>query len=160
MPARQGVHLVPRHAVQRVPRPGTGSVRPQPIPHRAAPRRVDQSAAEGLRRNAEPHWADGPHAPDAVVATSNSGGAIAVASALVFVVQQPPSAAGHYAGGASGTAAGHTALAGHLFRFLFSSVPQWVQIAGILIGVPVAIIVVWQLWKRRRRIWGWWLGRP
>ena len=93
------------------------------------------------------------------MATSDSGGAIAVTRALTYLLQQQPSAAGHYAGGASGTTAGRTALAGHLFRFLFSGVPQWVQIAGILIGVPVAIIVVWQLWKRRRRIWAWWLGR-
>ena len=77
----------------------------------------------------------------------------------VALFAQQPSAAGQYAGGASGQKAGHTATAGHLFRFLFSSVPQWVQIAGILIGVPVAIIVVWQLWKRRRQIWGWWLAR-
>lgn len=78
--------------------------------------------------------------------------------ALAFLAQQP-NGSGHYAGGASGQTAGHTALAGHLFRFLFSTVPQWLQIAGILIGVPVAIIVVWQLWKRRRRIWGWWQAR-
>jgi nitrate/TMAO reductase-like tetraheme cytochrome c subunit len=80
--------------------------------------------------------------------------------ALVLPQQlQAPSTVGHYAGGASGKTAGHTALAGHLFRFLFSGVPQWLQIAGVIIGVPVAIIVIWQLLKRRRRVWGWWLAR-
>ncbi len=46
-----------------------------------------------------------------------------------------------------------------LFRFLFSTVPQWVQIAGILIGGPVAIIVAWQVWKHRLRIWAWFTAR-
>lgn len=83
-----------------------------------------------------------------------------LACALVLPQQlQAPSTVGHYAGGASGKTAGHTALAGHLFRFLFSGVPQWLQIAGVIIGVPVAIIVIWQLLKRRRRVWGWWLAR-
>lgn len=66
---------------------------------------------------------------------------------------------GHYAGSASSKTAGTTAAAGHLFRFLFSSVPQWVQIAGIVIGGPIAAIVAWQLWKRRRPIWAWWSAR-
>jgi hypothetical protein len=84
------------------------------------------------------------------------------ACALLLPQQQhqEPSAVGHYAGGASGASAGHTtALAGHLFRFLFSTVPQWLQITGVVIGVPVAIIVVWQLWKRRKQLWAWWLVR-
>jgi hypothetical protein len=79
-----------------------------------------------------------------------------IASVLQFAQQRPESI---YAGGASSKTAGTTALAGHLFRFLFSTVPQWVQLAGILIGVPVAIITVWQLWKHRRAIWTWWLSR-
>jgi hypothetical protein len=66
---------------------------------------------------------------------------------------------GHYAGGASSKIAGTTAFAGKMARFLLSSVPQWVQIAGVLVGVPVAVIVVWQAWKRRRAIWGWWVAR-
>lgn len=78
---------------------------------------------------------------------------------VVLQRQQEPSAVGHYAGGASGTTAGHTALAGHLLRFFFSAVPQWVQIAGVVIGVPTAIIVVWQMWKRRRQLWNWWRTR-
>ena len=78
-------------------------------------------------------------------------------AALLLALQQTPDA--HYAGGATSRTAGTTALAGHLFRFLFSTVPQWVQLAGIFIGVPVAIIVAWQLWKRRRAIWGWWVTK-
>ena len=78
-------------------------------------------------------------------------------AALLLLLQQSPDS--HYAGGASSRTAGTTALAGHLFRFLFSTVPQWVQLAGIFIGVPVAVIVVWQLWKRRRAIWAWWVSR-
>jgi len=39
-------------------------------------------------------------------------------------------------------------------------VPQWVQIAGIVIGGPVALIVAWQLWKHRRAIWAWFAARP
>jgi Formate hydrogenlyase subunit 3/Multisubunit Na+/H+ antiporter, MnhD subunit len=80
-----------------------------------------------------------------------------VIAALLALLQQGPDS--HYAGGASSRTAGTTALAGHLFRFLFSTVPQWVQLAGILIGVPVAVIVIWQLWKRRRPIWAWWLTK-
>lgn len=80
-------------------------------------------------------------------------------SSCALTLVQQPSAVGHYAGGASGTTAGHTALAGHLFRFLFSGVPQWIQIAGIVIGVPVAILLVWLFWKKRGQIWGWWLAR-
>ena len=77
---------------------------------------------------------------------------------LAFLLQQQ-GPVGHYAGGASSKIAGTTAFAGKMARFLLSSVPQWVQIAGVLVGVPVAIIVVWQLWKHRRAIWGWWLAR-
>ena len=77
--------------------------------------------------------------------------------ALLLLLQQSPDA--HYAGGASSTTAGTTAIGGSLFRFLFSTVPQWVQIGGILIGVPVAVIVAWQAWKHRRAIWAWWVAR-
>ena len=77
---------------------------------------------------------------------------------VAFLLQhQAP--VGHYAGGASSKIAGTTAFAGKLARFLLSSVPQWLQIAGVLVGVPVAVIVVWQAWKRRRAIWAWWLAR-
>ncbi len=79
-------------------------------------------------------------------------------AALLLLLQQSPDA--HYAGGASSQTAGTTALGGHLFRFLFSTVPQWVQLAGIFIGVPVALIVAWQAWKHRRALWSWWLARP
>jgi hypothetical protein len=75
----------------------------------------------------------------------------------LFLQVQSPDA--HYAGGASSKIAGTTAYMGQLFRFLFSTVPQWVQIAGVLIGGPVALIVVWQLWKHRRAIWAWLVSR-
>ena len=87
------------------------------------------------------------------------GGRLACALIVLQQQHQEPSAVGHYAGGASGKTAGHTALAGHLFRFLFSGVPQWLQIAGILVGVPVAIVVLWLLWKRRHQLWTWWRAR-
>lgn len=103
-----------------------------------------------MRRASGTSWRTGCRTIDMVLGRSSFAFAL---------LQQQPSPIGHYSGGASGTTAGHTALAGHLFRFLFSGVPQWIQIAGILIGVPVAIIVVWLVWKRRRRIWGWWLSR-
>jgi hypothetical protein len=76
---------------------------------------------------------------------------------LLFLLQQGPDS--HYAGGASSHTAGTTAQAGQLFRFLFTTVPQWVQLAGIFIGVPLAIIVVWQMWKHRRALWAWWVSR-
>ena len=65
----------------------------------------------------------------------------------------------------TGVAADSTlrAPSGHLmamlFRFLFTNVPQWVQIAGIAIGVPVALIVGWQLWIRRGPIWNWFTAK-
>lgn len=77
---------------------------------------------------------------------------------LVLLLLQGPES--HYAGGASSKIAGTTALAGKFTRFLMTTVPQWVQIAGVLIGVPVGIIVVWQAWKHRRQLWAWWLARP
>jgi hypothetical protein len=80
-----------------------------------------------------------------------------VIATLLLLLQQSPDS--QYAGGASSRTAGTTALAGHFFRFLFSTVPQWVQLAGIFIGVPVAVIVAWQLWKRRRAISSWWLTK-
>ena len=75
----------------------------------------------------------------------------------LFLLLQSPDA--HYAGGASTKIAGTTTLGGHFFRFLFTTVPQWVQLAGIFIGVPVALIVAWQMWKHRRAIWAWWTSR-
>ncbi|MEA3248065.1 MAG: cytochrome c3 family protein [Gemmatimonadota bacterium] len=79
--------------------------------------------------------------------------------ALLFLLQQGPEA--HYGGGtASGTTAGAVSdPTGQLFRFLLSTVPQWVQIAGILIGGPVALIIARQVWKNRRNLWAWFLGR-
>src|SRR5471032_2014298 len=78
------------------------------------------------------------------------------ATLLRLLAQSPDSL---YAGGASSKIAGTTDIGGHLLRFLFTTVPQWVQLGGIFIGVPVALIVAWQMWKRRRVIWAWWVSR-
>jgi hypothetical protein len=40
-------------------------------------------------------------------------------------------------------------------RFLLNTVPSWLQLAGILLGVVFALIVVWFLFKRRQQIAGW-----
>ena len=69
---------------------------------------------------------------------------------LALLLLQGPE--GHFAGGASSKIAGTTALAGKFTRFLMSSVPQWVQITGVLVGVPVVIILAWQAWKHRRQL--------
>ncbi|MEO8333438.1 MAG: hypothetical protein ABI664_00600 [bacterium] len=76
---------------------------------------------------------------------------------LLALLQQSPDS--HYAGGASSKTAGTTALAGHLFRFLFTTVPQWVQLGGIFVGIPIAMFVAWKMWKNRRALWAWWLSR-
>ncbi|MEP6495020.1 MAG: cytochrome c3 family protein [bacterium] len=78
--------------------------------------------------------------------------------ALLLALQQGPDA--HYAGGATSKIAGTTALAGKFFRFLMSSVPQWIQISGVIIGGPIALILAWYAWKNRRELWAWWLARP
>ena len=44
---------------------------------------------------------------------------------------------------------------GAMFRFLFSSVPQSVQIAGALLGMAVGLAVLVLLWRRRARILQW-----
>ena len=79
--------------------------------------------------------------------------------AFLSLLQQNPEA--HYGGGAaSGAAAGATTEpTGQLFRFLLTTVPQWVQIAGIFIGGPIALIVAWQVWKHRTGIWDWFTTR-
>ena len=78
-------------------------------------------------------------------------------AALLLLLQSPDA---HYAGGASSKIAGTTTMGGHLFRFLFTTVPQWVQLAGIFVGVPVAAFVAWQVWKHRVALWAWWTSRP
>ena len=45
--------------------------------------------------------------------------------------------------------------AASLVRFLFNSVPQWVQIGGVFVGAIVAAIVLVILWRRRAQIIGW-----
>src|SRR5512133_116433 len=78
--------------------------------------------------------------------------------ALIFFLLQSPET--HFAGGSSSKIAGTTALAGKFFRFLFSTVPQWIQIGGVLIGVPLVVILAWKGWKNRRELVAWWLARP
>ena len=66
----------------------------------------------------------------------------------------------HVAGsGAAPDGALSTEPAARLFRFLFSVVPQWVQLSGILIGVPVGLIVAWLLWKNRLAVLAWFRAR-
>lgn len=45
------------------------------------------------------------------------------------------------------------------FRFLFSTVPQWVQIAGAFVGAIVALVVLVVAWRRRREIVHWFSAR-
>src|SRR5678816_369185 len=40
-------------------------------------------------------------------------------------------------------------------RFLLTTVPQWVQIAGVVLAVIVAVIVVWWVIRNRARILAW-----
>lgn len=42
-----------------------------------------------------------------------------------------------------------------VLRFLFSSVPQWIQIGGAVLGVIVAVWLAVFLWNRRLEIWEW-----
>ncbi len=79
------------------------------------------------------------------------------AAVLLLLQQQSPDS--EYAGHASSKIAGTTSIGGAIFRYLFTTVPQWVQIGGIAIGVPLACIVAWQLWRHRRSLWAWWLAR-
>ncbi|MEP6621691.1 MAG: cytochrome c3 family protein [bacterium] len=81
----------------------------------------------------------------------------AIARSSLLLLQISPDA--HYAGGATSLKAGGTLGLGRVFRFLFSTVPQWVQLGGIIIGVPVACIIAWHMWRRRAALWAWWIGR-
>ena len=42
-----------------------------------------------------------------------------------------------------------------LTRFLLSTVPQWVQLAGVVLAALVAVIVVWWVIRNRARIITW-----
>ncbi|HEV8305632.1 MAG TPA: hypothetical protein VGQ25_11755 [Gemmatimonadales bacterium] len=46
-----------------------------------------------------------------------------------------------------------------VLRFFFN-LPQWIQIAGFFLGLAVAAVVLWQLWRRRRATVAWIVGRP
>jgi hypothetical protein len=50
--------------------------------------------------------------------------------------------------------------AANVFRFLFSTVPQWIQITGFIIGILCALVVLWFAWGRRRAWWAWIVSRP
>jgi hypothetical protein len=47
-----------------------------------------------------------------------------------------------------------------VFRFLFSGVPQWVQIAGVVVGVIAAVVLAVVAWRRRAAIGAWLASRP
>ena len=45
-------------------------------------------------------------------------------------------------------------------RFLLTTVPQWVQKAGIAVALAVAVAIIWFLFKHRHAILGWIFSRP
>ena len=51
-------------------------------------------------------------------------------------------------------------VAGEVVRFLLTKVPQSVQLAGLVVGVLVGIVVAWFLISRRKVIWNWLAARP
>ncbi len=46
-----------------------------------------------------------------------------------------------------------------VFRFLFSGVPQWVQIGGVVVGVIAGIVLAVLAWRHRAAIAGWLASR-
>jgi hypothetical protein len=46
-----------------------------------------------------------------------------------------------------------------VFRFLFNSVPQWIQIGGVTLGVIVGTAVLMQGWRHRQALWRWLVTR-
>lgn len=46
-----------------------------------------------------------------------------------------------------------------VFRFLFSGVPQWIQIGGVVLGVLVGLVVVVLAWRHRAAIAAWLASR-
>ena len=46
-----------------------------------------------------------------------------------------------------------------LFRFLFSEVPQWIQIGGVIVGAIVAVVGGTLAWRRRRETFTWLVTR-
>jgi hypothetical protein len=44
-------------------------------------------------------------------------------------------------------------------RFLFSTVPQWIQIAGVFLGAAVALALLVVVWRRRTRILAWFTAK-
>lgn len=49
--------------------------------------------------------------------------------------------------------------AARVFRFLFSGVPQWIQIGGVILGAIVAVVVLAILWRRHKEIYTWLVTR-
>lgn len=45
--------------------------------------------------------------------------------------------------------------AASVFRFLFSSVPQWIQIGGVIVGAVVGMWGAWMAWKHRQAMLTW-----
>lgn len=78
----------------------------------------------------------------------------------VYAMQQQPVAPGDTAGIDSvvvdpALPGGPAAIA----RFLFNTVPQWVQIAGVIVGAIVALVLLVVVWRRRAEIGAWLSGR-
>jgi nitrate/TMAO reductase-like tetraheme cytochrome c subunit len=84
------------------------------------------------------------HAPpaDSVALQSALPGGIAHSAADSVVVQSP------LPGGIA-----------RVVRFLLNTVPQWVQIGGVVLGVVVAAVVIWFLYARRVAIRAWLTSR-
>lgn len=86
----------------------------------------------------------------------NAGSFDTAASVAVRAAALPQSAI-HGETSAADTAVVHSPLpagVGPLMRTMFN-LPPWVQIAGAVIGVIVALIVLWFLWTRREAILTW-----
>ncbi len=49
--------------------------------------------------------------------------------------------------------------AADVFRFLFSGVPQWIQISGFIVGIIAALLAFWFTWRKRREAWSWLVSR-
>ncbi len=71
--------------------------------------------------------------------TAAAGAILGLASADSIRMDQPPLPGG----------------VASVFRFLFSGVPQWVQIGGVVVGAIVAVVVLTLAWKRRASIVAW-----
>lgn len=80
----------------------------------------------------------------AVVVTTGPGAAAALGAGVL----QEPAVASPLPGGVA-----------TVVRFLFN-LPAWFQIAGLVVGVVVALGLVWYVWRRRQPVIAWIVGRP